>query len=840
MNMVSIVCANRVLLPGRVLAVTLVALVAMASGAVAQTPSSARSFQIHDIALRAALDSLLKWYGVPLIYLDKDIAGKRVTAECTECGFEAGLRSVLANQDLTWRVVGAQVVLERTQSPPSSRTLTLAGMVTDSLTGEGLSGASVYLIADDGSSTVCRWCTANEFGFFSLRNIREGEYTLVIMAPGYRRFTTTMSVDGNEFPMQHIHLLVQEFLMPEVTVEGQRSAFTAAEGISRGVYIRATPTDHNQYFLEGARIYNPAHFGGVMSSFNGDALRDIHLVAGGVPPYYGGRIGGILDVTLRNGAENGLSGSAGVGSLGSTALIEGPLAGGTTFVLSGRQAYPNILLGSNSARGEPSDLHSFETMAKVSHLLAGNSRLFLSGYFSRDSYEKSVGGAGRDLLNTLRWGNAAANLRWIGVVSPSLFFQAAAVYTRYGFAVNHRLTGFVQEEELQSRYTIQNVTLRGHAEYFYDEFHTLRGGVELVRHGITGNIGEFSTQLAPVSVSTRPLWELSVYVSDQWRLVPTVSAELGARATSFIGSEGTFSAVDPRFSLLVAFDNDLHLHSSITSVTQFVHPYRNSGIFLFYPTVFFYPSTDRFRPTTSMQLSLGLQKSFEENRYTFAVESYYRVTQKLHEFLFDTTMAAILADALIVGEGTVYGAEVTLGKRTGDLTGTIRYSLSWQRHRFAELNDGRPFRPRFDRRHEVYAAFSYSPHAQWTLGATCLLTANEFPPPGTSGVRGAERVTFDPLGTRFTSDGGLYVEPYDLNGSRLPGFQRLELFVQHRFAAWGLPFHTSLRLLNGYGLLDPFAWQLRESNDARLRWRVRLDAPPLFPLYPVVSVGVRM
>ena len=99
--------------------------------------------------------------------------------------------------------------------------------------------------------------------------------------------------------MQDRPLCPQEVVLEEITVEGQRSALAAAEGISRGVYIRATPSDHNQYFLEGARIYNPSHYGGVLSTFNTDALHDVRRVAGGVPPYYGGRIGGILDVTLR-------------------------------------------------------------------------------------------------------------------------------------------------------------------------------------------------------------------------------------------------------------------------------------------------------------------------------------------------------------------------------------------------------------------------------------------------------------------------------------------------------------------------------------------------------------
>ena len=66
-----------------------------------------------------------------------------------------------------------------------------------------------------------------------------------------------------------------------------------------------------------------------------------------------------------------------------------------------------------------------------------------------------------------------------------------------------------------------------------------------------------------------------------------------------------------------------------------------------------------------------------------------------------------------------------------------------------------------------------------------------------------------------------------------------ELRLQHRHSSWGVPTELTLRLLNGYGLVDPFVWQVRESNDDRLRWSVTFDAPPLFPLYPVLSMSVR-
>ncbi len=803
------------------------------SEAITQDRAKIHSFRFREVELRTALDSLLRWYEVPLIYLEKDVIGKRISAECNNCGFEEALTAVIKGQGLLSKRVGLQVVLQKIETKPPIATF--AGTIRDSLTGEAVGGADVLLLNQQDPSKVYRWGSTNQFGFFSLRNIRPGVYVLIVRRLGYRPLNDSIKIHPGS-TVRTIAMVEQELVHPVVTIEGRRSAFSALEGISRGVYIRATPSDHNQYLLEGARIYNPLHFGGVMSSFSGDALRDVQVIAGGVPPYYGGRIGGILDVALRDGAEKELAGSAAVGSLSSNLLLEGPAFKGTTFMLSGRRGYPDIFLPRYRTNETPSDLNTAEVMAKITRHLSRDQRLSLSAYFGRDTYGNRIAdGRGTQLSNSLRWGNAAANLRWTGVISPSLFFYASAIYTRYGFDVNHRLEGIGGLQKSASNYFIEDAALRAHAEYFYDEYHTVLAGVELVRHRKGGRISEFSTQIAPMSFDGVSPWELAVYFQDQWRLSPSVLAEVGARATSFIAKEGSFSAVDPRFSLLVSLRDDLRFLSSLSAVNQFVHPYRNSGIFLFYPSIFLYPSTEKNPPSPSLQVSLGMEKNLQEDRYRIAVESYYRMTQKLHEFVFDTTMAGLLSDALILGEGNVYGIEVTVDKRLGDITGSMRYGLSWASNRFAELNSGEPFSPRFDRRHELYAMLSYSPHENWSLGLTCLLSANPFP---SVAPRSLGMVPFT-LGETAARAYVQYAEPYDLNGGRLPGFQRLEVRAMHRFSLWGRSFHGTLRLLNGYGLVDPFVWELRQNLDDRLKWSVVLDAPSLFPLYPVVSVGVR-
>jgi hypothetical protein len=807
----------------------------------AQENGQVHSFRFRDVQLRAALDSLMGWYDVPVIYLDKDVAGKRVTAECSNCTFDQALRAVNDGQGLLWRRIGNQVLLQKREAEPESSAATLSGTISDSLTAEGVLGADVLLFNDQDPAKPYRWCPTNPSGFFSLRNIEGGTYVLHVRRLGYRTLNQQITIVQGLSMVHDVALVEEEILQPEITVEGRRSAFSASEGISRGVYIRATPSDHNQYLLEGARIYNPLHVGGVMSAFNIDALRDVQVVAGGVPPYYGGRIGGILDLALRDGAGKGLSGSASAGSLGASLLLEGPVFDATTLMISGRQGYPDLFLSRDRDDQPRSDLHSSEVIGKLTYHPSRDQRISFIGYFEADAMDKSAGQPGRmNVSNSFHWGNVAANLRWVGVASPSLFFSALAVYTRYGFDMEHLLTEAAAgpPKKFDSDYLIEDATVRAHAEYFYDEYHTMLSGVELMHHRMGGTINAFSSQIASMSFDGYSPWELSVYVQDQWRLVPSVLAELGVRATSFVAKQGSFSGVDPRFSLAASLSESIRLYSSLSSITQFVHPYRNSGVFLFYPSIFLYPSTERIPPSTSLQFSLGMEKNFSENRYRLAIESYYRTTQKLHEFVYDTTAGLTLMDALLTGEENVYGGEITIDKRFGEITGTVRYGYSWASDRFAELNGGAPFRPRFDRRHELYAAISYVPDGSWTFGAVCLLSSNKFPSFAPTGVSAAGAATAnDP---RLVLDKATnYAEPFDLNGDRLPGFQRLELLVQHRFSGWGASLQATLRMLNGYGLIDPFTWSLRQNSDLRLKWSATINPPPLFPLYPVVSLSVR-
>ncbi len=798
------------------------------------------SFTLSEHPLAAALDSLSRWFAVPIIYMDRDVAGVRVTASSEGCTLNRALQLILGQTAVEAYATGTQILVRRRPALTARPTAVIAGTVIDSVTGNTLAGASVVLRRKDtaGESSVVRWCPTNSFGFFSLQRVPPGEYVIEVRSVGYHAAVLPIQSGTSEPLTQDVALRQESISLEEVTIEGQRMASSATAGLSRGLFIRSAPTDQNEYLLDGARIYNPAHYGGVLSSFHPEALNDVEISTSGLPPSYGGRIGGILDLSLRDGTRERFSGSVGTGFLGSQLSFEGPLDPSTTFLLSGRRGYSIGFVPNLSDHGVPSKLGSLELITKVSHRISGHSRLSFSGYVGSDRYNADAEGNGFRMTNSFVWGNTALNLRWLSIVSPSTFVHASTIYTRYTFSVNHappEIPGIGATSSLNSTYAIEDFAVRAHAEHFYDQFHTVRGGIEIVRHGITGGLSRFDTQLAPYSLQDRGVWELSLYGQDRWAILDGVQAELGIRATSFTSSSGSFSGVDPRFSVLFDLSERTRLFASITSVNQFLHPYRNSGVFQYYPTVFWYPSGAGISPTTSLRFSVGAQQDIQNSDVTLFAEGFYRAIHNLHDVQWAGVEAGYLdlTDYIITGSGRSYGVDLSLRKRSGLFSGSLSYTLAWTDQTFAEHNGGIPYAPQFDRRHEFHGTLAYMPHPDWILSVLAVLPAGETDERNVSASNTYVGGEVDVQGGR----GSLAIGDFDVNGSRFPGFQRLELQIIHRFSIGSVAGRASLQFINGYGLLDPIVQELQSpGSDSRFLWRARLREIRLFPLFPVVGV----
>jgi len=87
--------------------------------------------------------------------------------------------------------------------------------------------------------------------------------------------------------------------------------------------------------------------------------------------------------------------------------------------------------------------------------------------------------------------------------------------------------------------------------------------------------------------------------------------------------------------------------------------------------------------------------------------------------------------SLTAGQGWAYGAEFLVRKTAGKFTGWIGYTLSWTIQQFDELNFGKKFYARYDRRHDISVVLMYdiskrvSLSAAWTYSSGNVVTLPE-------------------------------------------------------------------------------------------------------------------
>ena len=120
-------------------------------------------------------------------------------------------------------------------------------------------------------------------------------------------------------------------LLPGIKNGGEASA---------GIYVRGGGPDQNLVLLDGNPVYNPNHLLGFFSIFNGEAIRGIDVIKGGMPAEYGGRLSSVIAVDTRSGSKDSLHASGGIGLISSRLSAEGPIVKGkSSFIVSGRRTY---------------------------------------------------------------------------------------------------------------------------------------------------------------------------------------------------------------------------------------------------------------------------------------------------------------------------------------------------------------------------------------------------------------------------------------------------------------------------------------------------------------------
>ena len=688
---------------------------------------------------------------------------------------------------------------------------TLSGFVSDADNGEALTRAA---IAVEGLQLGA---VSNNSGYYAVKQVPAGTHVVSASHAGYQTRWDTLRFGADEIVRLNLALVPKPVVGEQIAVEAERISLRAkpvqqlpalgeadllrslqllpgiqaVSDISSGLYVRGGGPDQTAILLDDIPLYNPSHLFGLFSTFNPDAIKEVNLYKGAYPAPYGRTLGAVLDVSNREGNRKRTSGRGGVSLISGRLLTEGPVGQGS-WMLAGRRTYLEPVLSAIRSRGVdiPLNYYFYDFNGKANQRW-GDDTFTVSTYWGQDDLRLDLEDDEESLVD-LRWGNRALTARWTRVFSPALFGHFMAAGSEYESIIALRFL----DAPVRIANSIRDWSLKGDLDYFANRNHTLSLGLlaTLFEFHFARSFNE-RTQL---DLRQEPVL-LEGYVQDEWRPGPTTRVQLGGRGTYFsVGDRLHFA---PRLALSQALSDKVRVKAAGGVYRQHLQLITTEA---FSGGDFWVPLDNTVEPGRSYQAVTGVEWT-PSPRYQFSVEAYY--TDLANLVTVDTEVPddneATHSEAVFKSGGTGWakGLEVFLQRRTGALTGWIGYALGWTRRTFPELNDGRPFPPKHDRRHDLSFVASYKVGA-WRLGASLAYASGQaFTPPSEPSAQ--------------------------LNSARLLPYHRLDVSASRSFELWRTASEFYVQIFNVYSRRNEWFLQL-DSVDPEVDPR-KIKQLPIIP-----------
>ncbi|MDX5348221.1 MAG: TonB-dependent receptor, partial [Hymenobacteraceae bacterium] len=670
-----------------------------------------------------------------------------------------------------------------------------------------------------GHETVTRDVTirSNQTVDIALSETKQELKEVVIEADSYKERLESTQMSMEQVSIKEAKLLPALFGEVDIikTLQLKPGVQSGGEG-STGLYVRGGGPDQNLMLLEDATIYNASHLFGFFSIFNPDAVQNVELYKGGFPAQFGGRLSSVVDVKLREGNKQRYSSSGGIGLISSRLTIEGPIQKGkSSFLLSGRRTYFDIFtrqinrIYENDEDYRPiPDYYFYDLNGKADFNIGEKDHLSVTAYYGNDVF-----GFNDDNFNfDFNWGNQLGSVRWRHSFTNDLFLTTTVYGTRYVYDIKNKFDEF--KFTLSS--SIRDFTAKSDLDYRISSRHTLRTGLTATHHQFTIGRLRASSDDGRVSFGSGnnlDAVEYGVYVSDDYEVSPNLAFNYGLRLSGFYNDGKNFTGLEPRLSARYALTENLSLKGSYTRMMQYVHLVSNSGASL--PTDIWYPSTPFVQPQRSNQIALGLTKLLgPEQAYLISNEVYYKWMNNQIDFRDGAQLFVNnnLEAEFLFGRGYSYGTELYFERKLGRLTGWAGYTLSWTWRKFDDINDGKAFPSRYDRRHDVSVV------AMYQLNDRIQLTSNW--------VYGTGNATSLPVG-RFImqgidGDGPVFVPEYlKRNNYRMAAYHRLDVGVVYKLQPKRGEADLTFSLFNVYNRRNPYFIYFEQVKDQQKKNTLR-------------------
>jgi len=641
-----------------------------------------------------------------------------------------------------------------------AQNFTIKGVVKDSASGELSVGALVFIKGTN------KGVTTNAYGFYSI-TLTKGKYEVVSSYIGYKplfkvinllRDTTIIFKMKGDNTLAEVEVTAERDNITEQVESTQMSSINIPvdqikniptiggetdiikvlqlmPGVKRGdegqngMFVRGGNIDGNLIQLDEATVYNVSHLFGFFSVFNNDALKDITLYKGGFPAQYGGRLSSVIDIKMKEGDAQKFHLDGGIGLLSSHLTLQGPIKKNkVSFLFSARRSYIDRVF-KLVYRSNVLPYYFYDFNAKVNFVISEKDRIYLSGYYGDDVL--NAGGEGEEgfFKGGFKLGNQTATLRWNHVYSQKLFSNISVINTRFRYDVEAIVPG----NSFLTRSRISDIGIKADYNYYPNTRHTIRYGGFFTNHTFRPNMvntaGEISTFIRTREGKRILTEEFGVYIGDDWAIDSSFKINIGIRNSNLTTTKAYYPALEPRISATYNFAKNQSFKFGYSRMKQYLHLVSSSAIAL--PTDLWYPVSKKVKPLTADQLAVGYNLGLTKIKTLLTIEAYHKWMNNIIDYREGA--ALVLNDnyenELVSGKGKAYGLEMFLHKTKGKLTGWIGYTISWSTRKFPDLNKGKEFYAKYDRRHDFSIVASYEFTKRFSVSAVWVYaTGQRFTP----------------------------------------------------------------------------------------------------------------
>ena len=777
-----------------------------------QTMATAQTITIQKSKIRVEnlLKEITKQSGTNFSYNPKFIDTKqKISFYVKNATLEETLQKLSSQIPIEYTIIENQIVLNRSEkidieAPKVQEMYTLSGFVNDTLSGESLIGASVYV---PGSS---RGTITNAFGFYSLRMPKDGydvEYSYV----GFESQKSNILLNNDKkkdvrlkylfqelpeievkFPLQDLLNRMQIGVMELSSIElDNMPEFGGESGLIKGIqslpgikshsdgsaffFVRGGEKDQNLIIIDDAPVYNPSHLFGFYSIVIPDFTKSIKIYKNDIPVNLGDRLSSIIDIRTKDGNLNKFEMSGAFNPLLYRVSVEGPVVKGksgffvsfrhSTFQWLYKRVAPEIGLKFND--------FSFKWNLRIND----KNRMYFTVFSANDELTNNSS----NNITKLGWNNFATTIRWNHIYNPKLFSNTILYTGNYRYNLhsgNNRWLSGIAKLSVKSDFT-----------YYLNSNLTTKFGGEL--NGYYFNPGQIFTEAAnsifpqlQQSYSRQAVlyfnteydlsekWRLSAGIRmSQWsNLGPTVYYTFDENhelLDSVVTGEGVYQNYwnfDPRLSLRYSLDSTSFLKLSYGIYHQYMQLISNSAS-PFTSVEVWLPSSPNIKPQRAQQVALGYLKYFQKKKIEISGEVYYKLMDNQIDYKphANTLLNPLVEGELRFGKMNAYGLELMFKKSFGRLNGWVSYTYSRVMRKTEEINGGREYPAFQDRPHDFSIMLNYQIKRRLLFSAYwTIYTGSAFSSP-----------------TGFYTYNDVTVPIYgEKNNDRLPTYNRLDLALK--------------------------------------------------------------